>query len=97
MYEQFPSQHYVCGMDNLYTSSKLDLYAINCKSKVYIHGVTRQSGRGTPKCIGKTAHTKKDIIMRHRGTLKVAKLVGEPTMKDLAAISFYDVESFYFM
>ena len=42
LFEKFPSQHYVCGMDNLHTSSKLALYAIKCKSKVYIHGVTRQ-------------------------------------------------------
>ena len=41
-FEKLPSQYYVCGMDSLYTSSKLALYAIKCKSKVYIHGVTRQ-------------------------------------------------------
>ena len=84
-------------MDNLYKSSKLALYAINCKSEVYIHCVTRQSVRGIPKCIDQTAHTRKDDIMRHRGTLKVEKLVSEPTMKYLVAISLYGVKPFYFM
>ena len=42
-------------------------------------------------------NTIKDNIMRHRGTFKVAKLVGEPTMKDTMAISVYDLKPFYFM
>ena len=42
-------------------------------------------------------HTRKDNITRHRGTLKVTKLVGEPKMKDMVAISLYDVKPFYFM
>ena len=97
LFEKFPSQHYVCGIYNLYTSSKLSLYAINLNSKVYIHGVTMQSGRGIPKCIEQTVHTRKDNIMRQRGTLKVEKFVGEPTMKDLVTIICYDVKPFYFM
>ena len=84
-------------MDNLYTSSKLALYAINCELKVYIHGVTRQSSIGIPKYIEKTAHTRKDNIMRHTRTLKLEKLVGEPTMKYLVALSLYDVKPFYFI
>ena len=59
--------------------------------------MTRQSGRGIPKCIEKIAYTRKYNIMRHRGTLKVEKLVGEPTMKDLVAIILYDVKPFYFI
>ena len=35
--------------------------------------------------------------MSHRGTLKVANLFGDPTMKDLVAIILYDVKPFYFM
>ena len=97
LFEKFPSQHYVCGMDNLYTSSNIALYAINCKSKLYIHCVTRKSGRKISKCIKQTAHKINDNIIRHRGTLKLKKLVGEPTMKDMVEISLYDVKPFYFM
>ena len=97
LFDQFPSQHYVCGMDNLYTSSNISLYAINYKSKVYIHGVTRQLVRGLPKCIDQTLHTRKDDIMSHSGTLKLEKLVGDTTIKDLVEISLYDVKPFYLM
>jgi hypothetical protein len=97
MFEQLPSKHYVCGMDNLYMSSKLALYAATCRAKVYIHGVTRQSGRGIPKCIEQTPQTTKENIMRNRGTVKVARLVGDPDLKDLVAVSYYDVKPFYFM
>ena len=97
MFEQLPTQHYNCGMDNLYISSKLALLAISCEAKVCIHGVARQSGRGIPKCIEQVPQTTKDLIIKNRGTLKVAKLVGEPKLKDFVAISYYDVKPFYFM
>jgi hypothetical protein len=97
MFEQLPNIHYNCGMDNLYVSSKLALLAISCKAKVCIHGVARQSGRGIPKCIEQVPQTTKDMIIKNRGTLKVAKLVGEPKLKDFVAISYYDVKPFYFM
>ena len=97
LFEQFPSQHYMCGMDNMYESSKLSLYAINCKSKLYIHCVKRKSSRIIPTFIKETSKTIKDDIMRYRGTLKVEKLAGDPTMKDMVAKSFYYVKPFYFL
>ena len=84
-------------MDNLYTSSKLSMYTINYRSEVCIYGVTIQSGRVIPKVIGKKSHRIRDNVMSHRITLKVAKLVGEPTIKYLVEISVYDVKPFYFM
>ena len=35
--------------------------------------------------------------MRHRGTLKVEKLVGDPTIKYQVEISLYDLNPLYFM
>ena len=35
--------------------------------------------------------------MRNRGTVKVARLVGDPSVTDLIAVSYYDVKPFYFM
>ena len=90
LFDQFLSQHYVCGMDNLYTSSNISLYAINYKLKVYIHGVTMKSVRGLSKCIDQKLHTRKDDIMRHSGALKVEKLVGDTTIKYLVEMSLYD-------
>jgi hypothetical protein len=97
MFEQLPSKHYTCGMDNLYISSKLALLAISCKAKVSVHGVARQSGRGVPKCVEQVAQTTKDMIIKNRGTVMVAKLIGEPKLKDFVAISCYDVKPFYFL
>ena len=97
LFDQFTSQHYVCGMDNLYTSSNISLCAIHYKSKVYIHGVTMQPVRGLSKFIDKKLHTRKDDIMRHRVTLKVEKLVGDTTIKDLVEMSLYDLKPLYSM
>ena len=97
MYEQLPNKHSTCRMDNLYISSKLALLAISCKAIVSIHGVARQSGRGVPKCVEQVAQTTKDMIIKNRGTVMVAKLIGEPKLKDFVAISCYDVKPFYFM
>ena len=52
---------------------------------------------GIPKLIEQTSHTRKDNIMSNRGTLKVKKLVGEPTIKYMVEISLYDLKPFYFM
>ena len=84
-------------MDNLYISSNISLYAINYKSKVYIHGVTRQSVRGLPKCIDQTLHTIKDDVVRHSGTLKVEKLVCDPTIKYLVETSLCGLKPLYSM
>jgi hypothetical protein len=97
MFEQLPSKFYRCGMDNLYMSSKLALYAFTCRAKVYVHGVTRHHNKGIPKCVEQIAYTTKELILKNRGTLKVARLVGEPRLKDLIAVSYYDVKPFYFM
>ena len=59
--------------------------------------MTRQLGIGIPKLIEQTSHTRKDNIMSNRGTLKVKKLVGEPTIKDMVEISLYDLKPFYLM
>ena len=84
---QLPGSNYDVGMDNLYISSRLALFAKQLESKANIHGVCRASGRGIPRCIEQqVGKTKKDIEER-RGTLKVAKLNGEPRLRDLLAIS----------
>ena len=59
MFSQLPTKNYKAGMDNLYMSAKLALFAMGCKAKVHIHGVTRQSGRGIPSCVNQEAKTRK--------------------------------------
>jgi len=95
MLSQLPTKNYKAGIDNLYMSAKLALFAMNCKAKVHIHGVTRQSGRGIPSCVNQEKRTRKNEILQHRGTLKVAEMQNEPRLKGLVALSLYETKPFY--
>lgn len=72
-------------------------FAAGLHSNVMVYGVTRSSGRGIPQCIIQPEVTKKEEIAQVRGTLKVAKLVGDPEMTGLVATSLYDKKPFYML
>ena len=97
LFEQLPqnTSNYQCRMDNLFMSVKFAKFA-KCAApiSVMIHGVTRPSGRGVPKCIEQNLVTKKDELEKVRGTLKVAVLDGDPSCKVVAA-SLYDTKPVY--
>ena len=97
--QQLPegTKNYVCGMDNLFMSPKFAKIAHNESGrKVMIHGVCRQS-RGIPNCILQDAVTKKDDLLRTRGTVKASVLQGDPSCPSLVALSFYDTKPVYFV
>lgn len=97
--QQLPNEtrNYVCGMDNLYISPKFAKFMLNESGKrVMIHGVCRPS-RGIPKCIIQNTVTKKDDILKEKGTVKCAILVGDSKCKDLVSMSFYDSKPVYFV
>ena len=63
---------------------------------VKIHGVTRSEGKGIPSCI-KQFPVKDEIALESiRNTLKVAVLEGDGQLRDLVAISYYDLKPVYF-
>ena len=62
-----------------------------------IYGVTRKSGRGIPKCILQEEVSTRGALARVRGTVKVAKLVGDEYIQGLVAISLYDTKPVYVM
>ena len=99
LYSQLPknTKNYHCKMDNLFMSAKFAKFA-KCSSKVpvLIHGVCRSHNRGLPKCIEQKLLTKKSELAAARGTLKVAKLVGDPTC-ELVAASLYDQKPVYLL
>ena len=97
MFSQLPVENYKAGMDNLYMSAKLALFSMKCRAKVHIHGVTRQNGRGIPEMVHQEPKTRKNEILASRGTLKVAELKNESTLKGLVAMSLYDTKPFYFI
>jgi len=56
---QLKEKHYVCGMENLYISTKLSRACYTCPQKIMTHGVTRCSGRGIPACIAQSEVTRR--------------------------------------
>ena len=67
------------------------------KQRIMIYGVTRKSGRGIPKCILQEEVSTKEDLARTRGTVKVAKLVGDDCIQGLIAVSLYDTKPVYIM
>ena len=88
---------YRCGMDNLYISPKFAKICYNNSGKrVMIHGVCRPS-RGIPQCIVQEKVTRKDDLLRSKGTVKAAVLENDTKCKGLVALSFYDSKPVYFI
>ena len=97
LFQQLPLKHYICGMDNLYMSAKFAKVAmIDSEKNVLIHGVTRAS-RGIPPCITQEAVTKKEDLLRTRGTMKAAVLTGDSDCPGLVATSLYDSKPVYLL
>jgi hypothetical protein len=97
LYEQLPSgsKNYSCKMDNLFMSARFAQVA-KVQTNVMIHGVTRLNKRGIPKCVEQKKETSKSAIESARGTLKVARLVGNPKC-ELVAACLYDVKPVYLL
>ena len=99
LFEQLPkdSRNYHCKMDNLFMSARFAKVAKTLThSMVMIHGVTRVHNRGIPKCIETKKETTKAAIEKVRGTLKVARLVGDSGC-ELVAACLYDIKPVYLL
>ena len=59
-------------------------------NKVSISGLSRNSGRGLPKCVVQEEVKNVNDIRSVRGTVKAAALQGDPEVPDLLAVSYYD-------
>ena len=53
--------------------------------------------RGVLACILQKEETTKEKIERQRGTLKVARLIGDEKIKGLVVLPLYDTKPFYMM
>ena len=98
-FQQLPenTKNYKCGMDNLFISAKFaKICLLHTGRRVMIHGVCRQS-RGIPKCIHQEVVTHKDDLLRAKGTVRAARLVGDSSCNGLVALSFYDSKPVYFI
>ena len=84
-------------MDNLYMSAMFARRLISCEKKVKIHGVTRQNAKGIPMCVHQYEVSDEKKLDEQRNTIKVAVLEGDPLIKHLVAISYYDTKPVYFL
>ena len=97
MVDQLKSKHHCLFMDNLYMSAMFARRLVSCEKKVNIHGVTRQNAKGIPMCVHQYEVSDEKNLDEQRNTIKVAVLEGDPLIKDLVAISYYDTKPVYFL
>ena len=97
LFDQLHHKNHSCFMDNLYMSALFALRSLNLLNAVKIHGVTLPSLKGVPSCVHQDKYTNEQRAEEAKGTIKVAKLVGEAKCKNLLAISYYDSKPIYFL
>lgn len=79
-------------MDNLYISTKFAKFSFTHPKKVMIAGVARTSGRGIPLSVLQYEKKDQKEVVRVRGTVKAAVLMGDKSIPNLVAVSVYDTK-----
>ena len=97
LFDTLKDKYHHIGFDNLYNSVSFCRAAFNHKMKPLIHGVTRKGGRGIPKCVQQDEVTSRAAQALVRGTVKVAKLEGDPQCPCLIASSVYDTKPVHYL
>ena len=97
MFNQLKEKYHVCGLVNLYNSTKFCHFAFSGKNKIMLHGVMRKSSRGLPKSVIQEEIKNTKEQAKVRGTTKAAVLEGDPECPDLVAFSVYDTKPVHFL
>jgi hypothetical protein len=97
MFDQLKDAYHNCWFDNLYLSARFAHAAFIHPKKVRISGPTRKSGRGLPQGVIQEEVKTPSQLRAVRGTVKAAVLVGDPSVPDLVAVSFYDQKPVHFL
>ena len=97
LFDSLKDKYHRVGMDNLYNSASFFKHAYLHPNKILCHGVTRKGGRGLPDCVIQVEQTKLSEQRRVRGTVKAAKLDGDPSFPNLVAVSVYDTKPVHFL
>jgi hypothetical protein len=97
MFDQLKDKYHVCGLDNLYNSTKFCREAFSGKNAVMVHGVTRKSGRGLPSCVLQEEIKNAKDAEKVRGRTKAAVLEGDEVCPNLVAFSVYDRKPVHFL
>ena len=97
LFDSLRDEHHCCSMDNLYNSATFCRYSYNHRNRVLVHGVTRKWGRGIPDCVLQEEVKNRKAQIGVRGTVKAAKLVGDPECPHLVASSVYDTSPVHYL
>ena len=84
-------------MGNLYTSALFCKQSLISKNQVMIHGVTKNHQKGIPSVIQQTEVQNENLMLQQKGTVKVALLDGDPDIKQMIALYYYDSKPIYLL
>ena len=82
--------------DNLYNLALFCRTSYNHKKKVLCHGVTREDSQGIMDCVKRDEVKNQTKVNKVCGTVKAAKLEGNPNFPYLIATSIYDTKSVHY-
>ena len=97
MFNSVKDKNHPCGCNNLYISAKLCKNAFMHPNKILLYSVARRSGRGLLDCVLQEEKATKTEQVNVRGTVKDAKLNGDPGCPNLLAVSVYDTKPVHFL
>ena len=96
IFDSLEDKNHTCGVDNLYISAKFCKNAYQHPMRVILYGVAHRSGRGVPDCVLQDEKQTKVEQVKGRGTVKAAKLTGDPGCPNLIAVSLYNTKPVHF-
>ena len=97
LFDTLQEKNHRVNCDNLYISARLCREAFKHPKQVLVQGVCRVSGRGFPEFAKQHEIKDKTELERARGTVKGARLTGDPLCPDLVAVSVYDTKPVHFL
>ena len=97
LFDSLEEKYHHAGFDNLYNSASFCRASFNHNKKVLCHGVTRKGGRGIPDCVKQDEVKNRTKQLQVRGTVKAAKLEGDPGCPSLLATSVYDSKPVHYL
>ena len=69
----------------------------NHNNKLLVHGVTRKGRQGIPACVQQDKVKNQSKLNKGHGTVKAAKLEGDPNCPCLIASSAYDTKPVHYL
>ena len=97
LFDTLEEKYHHAGFDNLYNSASFCRASYNHNKNVLCHGVTRTGGQGIPACVKQDKMKNRTKQLQVRGTVKAAKLEGDPGCPCLLATSVYDSKPVYYL